>query len=87
MTLRVYAELKNLPLERVTVRLKHDKIYAQDCAECETREGRIDRIEREIELTGALDELQRAKLLEISAKCPVHRTLHSEVHIPTVLKS
>ena len=87
MTLRAYAELKNLPLERVTVRLKHDKIYAQDCAECETREGRIDRIEREIELTGALDELQRAKLLEISAKCPVHRTLHSEVQIPTVLKS
>ena len=87
MTLRAYAELKNLPLERVTVRLKHDKIYAQDCVGCETKEGRIDRIEREIELTGALDELQRAKLLEISAKCPVHRTLHSEVQIPTVLKS
>ena len=68
------------------MRLKHDKIYAQDCAsERPGKAGRPHR--REIELTGALDELQRAKLLEISGKCPVHRTLHSEVHIPTVLKS
>jgi putative redox protein len=87
MTLRAYADMKNLPLDRVTVRLRHEKIHALDCAECETREGKIDRIEREIELTGALDEVQRAKLLEIADKCPVHRTLHSEVHIPTSLKS
>lgn len=86
MTLRSYADLKKLPLEHVTVRLKHAKIYAEDCAECETREGRIDRIERELELEGALDTAQRAKLLEIANKCPVHRTLHAEVYIPTTLK-
>ena len=86
MTLRAYADMKSLPLDRVTVRLKHEKIHALDCAECETKEGKIDRIEREIELAGALDEVQRARLLEISNKCPVHRTLHSEVYIPTSLK-
>ena len=86
MTIRMYADLKKLPLEKITVRLKHEKIHAQDCAECETREGRIDKIEREIELTGALDDAQRAKLLEIANKCPVHRTLHSEVYIPTSLR-
>lgn len=86
MTLRMYADLKQLPLERVSVRLRHDKVHAQDCAECETREGKIDHIEREIELTGALDEVQRAKLMEIADKCPVHRTLHSEVWIATRLK-
>ena len=87
MTIRMYADMKQLPLERVTVRLKHEKIHAQDCADCETREGRIDKIEREIELTGALDGTQRAKLLEIANKCPVHRTLHSEVYIPTTLRA
>jgi len=86
MTIRLYADLKQLPLEKVTVRLKHEKIHAQDCAECETKEGRIDRIEREIELQGALDDAQRAKLLEIANKCPVHRTLRSEVSIPTRLR-
>lgn len=86
MTLRAYADLKQLPLEKVTVRLKHAKVHAQDCAECETTEGKIDKIEREIELTGVLDDAQRAKLLEIANKCPVHRTLHSEVYIPTSLK-
>ncbi|HJQ63954.1 MAG TPA: alpha/beta fold hydrolase, partial [Burkholderiales bacterium] len=85
MTIRMYAEHKKLPLERVTVDLAHDKIHAADCAECETREGRIDRIERVIMLEGDLDEGQRAKLLEIANKCPVHRTLHSEVFIPTRL--
>ncbi len=68
------------------MRLKHEKIHAVDCVECETKEGGIDRIEREIELTGALDEAQRAKLLEISNRCPVHRTLQSEIYIPTSLK-
>jgi uncharacterized OsmC-like protein/alpha/beta superfamily hydrolase len=86
MTIRMYAELKQLPLERVSVKLRHDKVHAQDCAECETREGKIDRIEREIELGGSLDEAQRARLLEIANKCPVHRTLHSEVWIATRLK-
>jgi uncharacterized OsmC-like protein/alpha-beta hydrolase superfamily lysophospholipase len=85
MTIRVYAEHKNLPLERVTVDLAHDKVYAADCAECETREGRIDRIERVISLEGDLDQAQRAKLLEIANKCPVHRTLQSEVSMPTRL--
>jgi putative redox protein len=81
----MYAELKQLPLDKVTVRLRHDKVHAQDCAECETKEGKIDRIDREVELEGRLDEAQRAKLLEIANKCPVHRTLHSEVWIPTRL--
>ena len=87
MTMRLYADRKSLPLERTTVTLNHRKIHAQDCAECETRDGKVDRIEREIELAGALDEAQRARLLEISNMCPVHRTLHSEVYIPTSLKT
>jgi len=85
MTIRMYADHKQLPLDRVTVRLRHDKVHAEDCGECETKEGRIDRIEREIMLEGRLDESQRLKLLEIANKCPVHRTLHSEVWIPTRL--
>ncbi len=85
MTMRMYADLKGMPLERATVELRHDKIHAADCSECETREGKIDRIERLIRLEGPLSEEQRAKLLEISNKCPVHRTLHSEVTIPTRL--
>jgi putative redox protein len=85
MTLRAYADLKGIPLERVSVELKHDKIHAADCAECETREGKIDRIDRSITLEGNLDAQQRARLLEIADKCPVHRTLHSEVLIKTAL--
>jgi uncharacterized OsmC-like protein/pimeloyl-ACP methyl ester carboxylesterase len=85
MTLRTYADLKGIPLERVSVELQHDKIHAADCAECETREGKIDRIDREITLEGNLDPQQRARLLEIADKCPVHRTLHSEVLIKTRL--
>lgn len=81
MTLRMYAETKKLPLERVAVRLVHRKIHAQDCAECETREGKIDQIEREITLEGPLSDEQRARLLEIANKCPVHRTLTSEIRI------
>lgn len=83
MTLRLYAERKNLPLERVTVELSHDKIHAADCAACETKDGHIDRIERLITLEGDLDDAQRTKLLEIADKCPVHRTLKSEVSIST----
>jgi putative redox protein len=85
MTVRMYAEQKKWPLEHVTVDLKHDKVHAADCAECETREGKIDKIERVLTLEGDLDEAQRARLLEIAGKCPVHRTLHSEVWIPTRL--
>lgn len=85
MTIRMYADLKKLPLERVSVELKHEKIHAKDCESCETREDRIDRIERVVHLRGGLDAAQRAKLLEIASKCPVHRTLHSEVIIPTRL--
>jgi len=85
MTVRMYAEQKKWPLARVTVDLKHHKVHAADCAECETREGKIDRIERVLTLEGDLDDSQRARLLEIANKCPVHRTLHSEVWIPTTL--
>jgi putative redox protein len=85
MTLRQYADQKKLPLERVRVNLRHNKTHATDSRECETREGRIDRIERVIELEGPLDDAMRAKLLAIADKCPVHRTLHAEVWIPTRL--
>jgi len=83
MTMRLYAHHKKLPLERVSVTLSHAKIHAQDCEECETKEGKIDRIERAITMTGNLSDEQRARLLEIADKCPVHRTLHSEVNIRT----
>lgn len=83
MTLRMYAEQKKWPLEGVRVDLKHDKVHAADCAECETREGRVDRIERVLHIEGALDAAQRARLVEIADKCPVHRTLHAEVLIRT----
>jgi putative redox protein len=83
MTLRMYADQKKWPLERVRVDLKHDKIHAADCATCDTREGRVDRIERVLQIEGALDATQRARLVEIADKCPVHRTLHSEVRIHT----
>src|SRR5262249_39721455 len=86
MTLRLYADRKNLPLERVSVTLAHGKVHAEDCANCETKEGMIDRIDRAIALDGPLDEAQRAKLREIADKCPVHRTLESEIEIRTVLE-
>ena len=85
MTLRMYAERKGWPLGRVSVRLRHDKIYAQDCAECETREGKIDQLERVITLAGPLSQEQRERLLQIANMCPVHRTLISEIRIPTRL--
>ena len=83
MTMRLYANRKSLPLDRVTVTLKHSKIYAKDCEECETREGMLDQIERDIAIDGALDAEQRKKLMEIADKCPVHRTLTSEIRIVT----
>jgi putative redox protein len=85
MTLRMYADRKGWPLSGVTVRLRHEKIHVRDCEECETTVGKIDRIDREIELVGDLDGEQRQRLLEIANKCPVHRTLNAEVHISSKL--
>jgi uncharacterized OsmC-like protein/pimeloyl-ACP methyl ester carboxylesterase len=81
MTMRLYADRKSLPLERTTVTLKHSKIHAEDCAECETKAGMLDQIERVIGMEGALSSEQRQRLMEIADKCPVHRTLTSEVQI------
>jgi uncharacterized OsmC-like protein/alpha-beta hydrolase superfamily lysophospholipase len=85
MTLRLYAERKGLPLERVVVHLKRERIHAKDCADCETRDGMLDQIERTLELPGSLDASQRQRLLEIADRCPVHRTLTSEIKIRTRL--
>lgn len=85
MTVALYARRKQWPLEGVAVRLRHLKIHASDCADCETREGMLDRIECEIELQGTLGAEQRAKLFEVAMKCPVHRTLKSEIDIQTHL--
>jgi putative redox protein len=85
MTVRMYAERKQLPLKRVRVRLSHRKIHAQDCADCATKEGLLDEITREIVLDGELTEEQRQKLLEIANKCPVHRTLTSEIKVRSKL--
>jgi putative redox protein len=87
MTLALYARRKQWPLEAVTVRLRHSRIHAADCAECETKDGKIDRIEREIVLEGRLGEAERARLLDIAQRCPVHRTLVSEIDIRTRLAS
>jgi putative redox protein len=85
MTIAMYARRKGWPLEAVTVRLRHSRIHADDCADCETRQGMLDRIERDIVLEGELEEVQRTKLLEIGNACPVHRTLTSEIHVQTRL--
>ena len=85
MTIRMYAERKGYPLERAEVRLKHGKVHATDCDECETKSGKIDKIEREIELLGPLNGEQRADLMRIADRCPVHRTLHSEIWIDSTL--
>jgi len=84
MTVRLHANRKQFPLQRVQVRLQHKRIYAADCAECETKTGMIDRIECAITLEGNLDNEQRARLMGIAEKCPVHRTLTSEIDIRTV---
>ena len=86
MTLRMYADRKEWPLEEATVHLTHEKVHATDCDHCDTTEGKIDRIEREIELTGDLTPEQRERLLEIANKCPVHRTLHSEIDVQSALR-
>jgi uncharacterized OsmC-like protein len=83
MTLGVYARRKGWPLQSVTVRLAHSRIHAVDCADCETNDGRLDRIDVSIELAGDLTEEQRRRLLEIADRCPVHQTLQSEIDIRT----
>jgi putative redox protein len=85
MTVALYARRKQWPLENVEVRLHHSKIHALDCAECETREGMLDHIDSEIHVTGPLSSEQKSRLFEISLKCPVHRTLSSEIHIQSRL--
>ena len=86
MTVQMYARHKKLPLDKAVVRLTHKKIHAEDCGHCEASDGKIDRMEREIELIGELDDAQRQRLLEIAERCPVHKTLHSEVDIVSILK-
>jgi uncharacterized OsmC-like protein len=83
ITVGMYARRKGWPLKDVTVRLRHSRIHASDCADCETKEGMLDRIERDIHFTGSLTAEQRSKLLEIANKCPVHRTLTPEIDIVT----
>ena len=83
MTVAMYARRKAWPLDEVEVHLRHSKIHGIDCAECETKEGMLDRIERDIHFTGPLTDQQRSKLMEIANKCPVHRTLTSEIEIKT----
>jgi putative redox protein len=83
MTLGIYARRKNLPLEQVVVSLRHSRIHAADCANCETKMGKIDRIDLDLQLTGALTDEQRARLLQVADLCPVHRTLTSEIDIRT----
>ena len=88
MTVRLYAERKGWPLERVRIELRHAKIHANDCADCETRgDARIDEIDKRITLAGRLDAEQRARLVEIAGRCPVHRTLESEIKIRTTLEA
>ena|SRR2546423_15631561 len=83
MTMGLYARKREWPLEKITVSLHHSKIHASDCEECETKEGRIDRIEMEIHLDGQLTDEQRTKLMEVAGKCPVHQTLTHEINIKT----
>jgi putative redox protein len=85
MTLRLYAQRKGWDLQRVTVRLQHFRIHAEDCADCETKHGFLERIDREIEVSGRLDDAQKRRLIEIAELCPVHRTLKSEISIRTTI--
>lgn len=85
MTLGLYARRKEWPLEAVRVRLNHARVHAKDCEECETKTGMLDVIERQVELTGPLDDEQRSRLLQIADRCPVHRTLTGKIAIRTRL--
>jgi putative redox protein len=81
MTIALYARRKGWPLDEVVVRLRHSRVHAEDCADCETKEGMLSVIESEISLSGALSQEQRGKLRDIAERCPVHRTLTSEIKI------
>ena len=83
MTLGLYARKRKWPVEKITVSLQHSKIHARDCDDCETKDGRIDRINMEIHIAGSLTDEQRSKLMEVAGKCPVHQTLTSEINIKT----
>ena len=85
MTIRMYADRKEIPLDRVHVKLSHKKVHAEDCADCESKDGKIDEIVREVTLDGDLTEEQRERLLDIANRCPVHRTLTSEIKVRTRL--
>ena len=84
MTLRMYADRKQWALQQVNIQLSHQRIHARDCEDCETESGMLDQVQSEIQLIGELDEHQRTRLMEIAMKCPVHRTLTSEVKIRTI---
>jgi putative redox protein len=86
MTVRMYADRKGWQLDRVQVTLRHKRIHAQDCADCETKAGWVSHIDRDIEITGDLDDVQRQQLLHIAERCPVHQTLTSEVDVATSLR-
>ena len=81
MTVGYYARRKQIPLENITVSLRHHRIHARDCEQCETKAGMLDRIDLQVELTGSITPQQRAELMAVAAKCPVHRTLKSEIDI------
>ena len=83
MTLGLYARKRKWPVEKITVSLRHSKIHARDCDDCETKDGRIDRINMEIHIAGSLTDKQRSKLMVVAGKCPVHQTLTSEINIKT----
>jgi putative redox protein len=83
MTINLYAARKKWPVEQVVVRLRHSRVHAEDCVDCESPKSMIDRIDRSVELIGSLDEAQRARLLQIADQCPVHRTLSSKIDIRT----
>jgi putative redox protein len=86
MTLQLYARRKELTLDNVTVRVEHSRVHAEDCASCETKTGKVDQFKRVISLDGELDDASRQRLLEIADRCPVHRTLSSEIRIVTELQ-
>lgn len=86
MTLQMYARLKKIPLEKAIVRLSHEKVHANDCETCDASNGKIDRMEREVELIGELTDEQRQRMLQIADRCPVHKTLHGEIEVVTQLK-
>ncbi|MBW3563213.1 MAG: bifunctional alpha/beta hydrolase/OsmC family protein [Acidobacteria bacterium] len=85
MTIQMYVARKKWPMRSVTARVAHDRMHAKDCEDCETKAGHIDRLTREIEVDGDLTDEQLQKVLEIADKCPVHRTLHSEIRVRTTL--